>query len=99
MLSVTLGEGGRRILSASEGRTIITWDLVHGELRSTVLKSHECYLAPVARDGSERRMVSGSGDKTIRVWDFYDRAWVHQTIGGHDSVVQSVEMFMANLCL
>ena len=43
------------------------WDL--SGANQTVLRGHESYVYPVAVHRDDRRIASGSWDKTIRIWD------------------------------
>eukprot|EP00741_Cyanophora_paradoxa_P013768 tig00020710_g13290.t1 len=87
-------QDGRRIVSGSEDRSVRVWDaetgaeLLHlqshtGEVTSVAV-SADRDLEACGRD--ERRIVSGSGDKSVRVWDAETGAELLQLQGHTDSV-------------
>ncbi|WP_437971620.1 AAA family ATPase [Sorangium sp. So ce260] len=59
---------GRRIVSASDDKTLKVWDLATGKLVST-LEDHSHAVSACAISPDGRRIVSASGDKTLKVWD------------------------------
>jgi WD40 repeat protein len=59
---------GRRVLSASDDKTLKLWDLETGrELRT--LQGHSGRVLGVAMTPDGRRAVSASSDRTLKVWD------------------------------
>jgi WD40 repeat protein len=71
---------GRRVISASDDRTLKVWDLDTGRALAT-LDAHAAVRAcAVTPDG--RRVVSGAHDCTLKVWDL-DTGRVLATLGGH----------------
>ncbi|KFA81064.1 hypothetical protein S40288_09832 [Stachybotrys chartarum IBT 40288] len=54
-----------------------------------MLKSHSSWVYSVAFSGDGRQVVSGSGDKTVRIWDATTGECV-RTLKGHSSWVTSV---------
>ena len=53
------------------------------------LEGHNDSVTSVALSADGQRLASGSGDKTVKVWDTATGACV-QTLEGHDSLVASV---------
>ena len=62
---------GLRVGSASLDNTVKVWNVETGKLLHT-LEGHDAGVFRVAIHGS--RVVSGSGDKTVRFWDIADIA-------------------------
>jgi WD40 repeat protein len=59
---------GRWIASAGEDGTIKVWDAHAGELVRT-FRGHSGLVSCLAFSPDGRRLVSGSRDKTLKVWD------------------------------
>ena len=76
---------GQRVISASEDKTLVVWDLASGHLEAT-LRGHGggVIACAVTRDG--RRVVSVSEDKTLIMWDLASGQPV-ATLPGHASGV------------
>ncbi|KAG8776039.1 hypothetical protein FRC12_001125 [Ceratobasidium sp. 428] len=68
--SVAFSADGRRVASggSSDGRTVCIWDAQTGDLVMEPLDSHSGQVTSVAFCPNGR-VVSGSFDKTIRIWD------------------------------
>lgn len=83
-----ISRDGRRLVSASDDKTAIVWDL-EGQQGHRVLKGHvdEVWVVAITPDG--RRVVSGSADKTLRVWDVDDERW-SRLLKGHKDEVTAV---------
>jgi len=88
--AVAFSRDGRRLASGSVDRTIRLWDVeaclrqaaedaernvVGGEAELAVLYGHEGAVTSLAFD-PEGRLVSASGDRTIRVWELNEQAIV-----------------------
>jgi WD40 repeat protein len=85
---VALMADGKRVVSASEDRTLKVWDLESGRALLT-LEGHAGFVTGVAVTADGRRAVSASGDNTLKVWDL-ESGRVLRTLGGHSSYVYSV---------
>ena len=65
---MTITADGRRVVSASEDKTLKVWDLETGREERT-LQGHQNSVCAVAITPDGRRVASGSYDKTLKVWD------------------------------
>jgi len=82
-----IAQGGRRVVSASQDRTLKVWDLESGRALVT-LEGHAGGVTACAVTPDGRRVVSASYDQTLKVWDLESgRALV--TLEGHTSVVNA----------
>jgi hypothetical protein len=60
---------GRRVISASDDKTLKVWDLESGRALAT-LEGHADVVSACAVTPDSRHVVSASDDKTLKVWDF-----------------------------
>lgn len=76
--TVTLSNDGKRIASGAADHTIRIWDLNNtwhltqtlGEVNNTnTALGHTKEVSSVAFSAADHHVISGSHDKTIRIWD------------------------------
>lgn len=86
--SLALSGDGKKLVSGSEDKTAIVWDLTTGK-EAQVLKGHgEVVLAvAISHDGS--KVATACQDKTVKVWDAGNGKELH-TLKGFDREVTSV---------
>ena len=77
---------GRRIVSASDDKSLKLWDVATGACLAT-LKGHSESVWSVAVFPDGRRIVSASWDKTLKVWDVATGECV-ATLQGHSFFVR-----------
>ncbi len=70
------------------GRSIVMMDLATGEQKTT-LEGHTRHIWSLAWSPDGERLASGSGDKTIRIWDPETES-CRQTLEGHAASVYTV---------
>ena len=61
---------------------------IFGQL--SVLKGHGSYVNSIAYSPDGKKIVSGSSDKTVRVWDAESGMEIIPSLEGHTSSVYSV---------
>jgi len=66
--AVAFSPDGRFVLSGSDDRTMMLWDVSTGEPLRTY-KGHADRVAAVVFSPDGRRALSGSGDRTLVLWD------------------------------
>jgi WD40 repeat protein len=72
---------------ANDRPAILVRELATGKLLHTLL-GHQDTIASLAFSADNRRLVSGSTDKTVRVWDLADAKFPEAaTFAGHDAAV------------
>jgi len=86
--SVSFSTDGKRMVSASEDKTVKVWDAATGAELMT-LRGHSDQVAGVAFSPDGKRIVSGSADNTIRVWDAATGDEL-MTLHGHEGCVRAV---------
>jgi len=73
------------------------WDASTGEVLN-VLEGHTDDVTSVAFSSDDRRIVSGSGDKSVRVWDASTGETL-KVLDGHSSYVRSVAYSSDDRCI
>jgi WD40 repeat protein/serine/threonine protein kinase len=76
---------GRRVVSASDDRTLRVWDIDSGRALAT-LEGHAGRVIACSVTPDGRRVVSASSDHTLKVWDI-DRGLMLASLHGHTDYV------------
>ncbi|MGB3496076.1 MAG: serine/threonine-protein kinase, partial [Elainellaceae cyanobacterium] len=71
-------------LGADQPKTL-AWECTH------ILKGHQAWVRSVALSADGKILVSGSGDKTVRIWSVTRGQLLH-TLSGHSSWVRAVNI-------
>jgi len=87
-LSAACG-GDKYAISASWDKMLKLWDLEKGQSIRT-FQGHSSDVNSVAFSSDSRQVVSGSRDKTIRVWNTRGECKFVSSAGGHDDWVSCV---------
>jgi hypothetical protein len=86
-----LGKAGeQKLVSGSEDKKIMVWDIDSGECLK-VLEGHTFSVTSLCAldTPAGQKIVSGSSDKTVKVWNF-DEGTLLNTLEGHTHSVNSV---------
>jgi WD40 repeat protein len=74
--AISFSPNGKQIASCSAGdNKILVWDTRQGNLRAGPLTGHTDFITSVVFSGDGKLLVSGSADKTIRVWKVKGKLW------------------------
>jgi len=89
----TTPQDPNQILSASRDKTLILWELTHDEMNYGVpkrcLTGHNHFVSDVVMSSDGQFALSGSWDKTLRLWDLNAGVTTRQFVG-HTKDVLSV---------
>ena len=88
VLGVAVTLDGKRVVSASEDKTLKVWDLETGRALRT-LKGHTDEVTGVAVTPDGKRAISRSDDDTLKVWDL-ESGRALRTLKGHVDRVRGV---------
>jgi len=89
ILSVGFSPDGQSVAAACFDYRVLLFTIVDGVLHERTLGSHDGEVLSVAFDRSGQRVVSGSNDRTVRVWDVR-RGTELACLRGHLDIVNSV---------
>ena len=96
--SVAFSPDGQTLVSGSVDQTVRLWDSITGQLIRPPLQGHEDVIRSVAispvrvatPSGLGYIIVSGSSDKTVRLWALATGQPIEQPFQGHEAAVTSV---------
>lgn len=83
-------------MTGSKDATILIWDMLDASSRNAagLLQGHEGWVNCLALCGdNDERLVSGSGDKTVRVWDWNNSGDCLFVLHAHSHWVVSIQVF------
>jgi WD40 repeat protein/serine/threonine protein kinase len=86
---LALSPDGSVLVVALEDNTLILLDTTTGQVIGQPLKGHKARIASIAFSSDGKRIVSGSYDQTVRLWDVASGQSIN-TFNGHTNAVLSV---------
>ncbi|MFN6535013.1 MAG: hypothetical protein RM021_001390 [Nostoc sp. EkiNYC01] len=88
--AVALTPDGKRVISASDDKTLKLWNLETGEIERT-FNGHSGSVTAVAFTPDGKRVISGSIDKTLKLWNL-ETGEIERTFNGHSGWVNAVAL-------
>jgi len=88
--ALALSDDGRRLLSASDDRSLRLWDVASGECQRE-LTGHANHLRATSFAAAGAWAVSGGADGLIKVWEL-ETGHCLQTLPGHGAGIHSVSV-------
>lgn len=87
--SASFSPNSKRIVSASDDKTIRIWDAETGQQIGQPLEGHTLSVNSASFSPDGKRILSSSADKTIRIWDAETGRQIGQPLKGHTREVTS----------
>ncbi|KAG1823960.1 WD40-repeat-containing domain protein [Suillus subaureus] len=88
--AVAVFKDGRRIITASEDKTLRIWNVKKRKLVGGRFVGHSGFVNSVAVSPDDMRIASGGADGTIIIWDVDSKQMVFNPLVEHTSWVSSV---------
>jgi WD40 repeat protein len=85
--SAAFSPDGRRIVTASENKTVRLWKVETGEPIGEPLKGHANSVFSAAFSPDGKRIVTASADETVRLWDSETGKQIGEPLKGHKGAV------------
>ncbi|KAG1821954.1 WD40-repeat-containing domain protein [Suillus subaureus] len=90
VLAVAFFKDGRRIVTASEDKTLRIWDVEKGALVGGPFEGHSDCVISVAVSPDDRRIASGGRDRAMIIWDVDSKQMLFDPLVKHTDWVESV---------